>query len=195
MGYCAGQWLGSILTGGSLLLAFSILIRDRKKAEQQQAAKVTCWIEPDLSRPEAIVYNHSDEPVIKSRIIALPKLRLQRDWDSLSEVVARSESVERARMTHFSRPFILDNERPWLKAGKHASTIMLIENGLEVYDAFLEFHDTSGRKWIREVPGGKLLSRREMRNIERRIMDVMDRQDRAMKDARNRDKESQEREG
>ncbi|WP_329277892.1 hypothetical protein [Streptomyces sp. NBC_01451] len=36
-------WLSAVLTGGSLLLGFYILLRDRRKAEQADALKLICW--------------------------------------------------------------------------------------------------------------------------------------------------------
>jgi hypothetical protein len=36
-------WISSVLTSGSLLLGFYILLRDRREEERSQAALVVCW--------------------------------------------------------------------------------------------------------------------------------------------------------
>ncbi|MFC7830718.1 hypothetical protein [Streptomyces sp. NPDC057375] len=38
-------WASAVLTGGSLLLGFYILLRDRKKEERADALKIICWHE------------------------------------------------------------------------------------------------------------------------------------------------------
>jgi hypothetical protein len=40
-------WLASLLTGGSLLLGFSILLRDRRNADRVQVDQFAFWVEGD----------------------------------------------------------------------------------------------------------------------------------------------------
>ncbi|WP_306334545.1 hypothetical protein [Streptomyces sp. KL118A] len=44
-------WASAILTSGSLLLGFYILLRDRRKEERQEAAQVICWLEQTAALP------------------------------------------------------------------------------------------------------------------------------------------------
>jgi len=45
-------WASAILTSGSLLLGFYILLRDRRKEERQEAAQVICWLEQTATLPD-----------------------------------------------------------------------------------------------------------------------------------------------
>ena len=41
-------WLGSVLTGGSLLLGFYFILRDRRRREETQASLISCyWFRTD----------------------------------------------------------------------------------------------------------------------------------------------------
>ncbi|MFD6329466.1 hypothetical protein ACFWGI_07815 [Streptomyces niveus] len=65
-------WLSSFLTGGSLLLGFHILLRDRKKEERSEALKVVCWREDssDVSETWTVhVLNTADRPITYPRLI------------------------------------------------------------------------------------------------------------------------------
>src|SRR4051794_8074126 len=61
-------WVGSVLTGASLLLGFGILRRGRAKDERAQAAKVAVWTEHRTAKRSASgtpymtvhIVNHSD---------------------------------------------------------------------------------------------------------------------------------------
>jgi hypothetical protein len=64
-------WVGSVLTGGSFVLGFSILKRDRRKAEEGQARQITGLVnfvkqgsrERVDSRCELTIYNASSSPI------------------------------------------------------------------------------------------------------------------------------------
>ncbi|MEU6354457.1 hypothetical protein ABZ896_34890 [Streptomyces sp. NPDC047072] len=56
-------WLSAVLTGGSLLLGFYILLRDRRKAEQADALKVICCRNRGNDGYTTHVLNASDRTV------------------------------------------------------------------------------------------------------------------------------------
>lgn len=56
-------WLSAVLTGGSLLLGFYILLRDRRKAERADALKVICWESRGNDAYTTHVLNASDRTV------------------------------------------------------------------------------------------------------------------------------------
>ncbi|MCY0947834.1 hypothetical protein [Streptomyces antarcticus] len=56
-------WSSSILTSGSLALRFYILLRDRRKAERDEANLVTCWLEGSGDGRTAHVLNASPRPI------------------------------------------------------------------------------------------------------------------------------------
>jgi len=37
-------WVSAVLTSGSLMLGFYILLRDRRKEERRDATKAICWL-------------------------------------------------------------------------------------------------------------------------------------------------------
>ncbi|MFI0829547.1 hypothetical protein ACH4Q7_34625 [Streptomyces roseolus] len=63
-------WFSAIGTSGSLLMGFHFILRDRKKAEQEEAEQVICWLEgePHTDKRDGVGYvvhvsNASDRPV------------------------------------------------------------------------------------------------------------------------------------
>ncbi|MFE6152374.1 hypothetical protein [Streptomyces sp. NPDC057889] len=61
-------WLSSMLTGGSLLLGFHILLRDRRKEERNEALKVVTWWERDANDEASFIRIHvrntADRPIL-----------------------------------------------------------------------------------------------------------------------------------
>lgn len=61
-------WLGTILSTGSVLLAFYIILRDRRKAEREQIAQVIVIMRRRFSKAERryrdiTIINGSDQPI------------------------------------------------------------------------------------------------------------------------------------
>lgn len=58
-------WVGAVLTAGSLLLGFYIILRDRWKSEKEQASKVAYWVTNSHEREGylATVNNGSESPI------------------------------------------------------------------------------------------------------------------------------------
>jgi hypothetical protein len=68
-------WVGSILTAGSLAVAFSILLRDRRKAESEQARDIQCWVrfeESDVPNGRhsyvVTIHNYSGKQILAPRV-------------------------------------------------------------------------------------------------------------------------------
>lgn len=86
-------WVGSILTGGSLLLGFYILLRDRRGRERQQAEQLGCFFVL-VSRGEgppavtAHLHNGSGLPIINPVLYGRPKFKAP-DGDSVRASVER----------------------------------------------------------------------------------------------------------
>jgi hypothetical protein len=69
-------WVVGLLTAGTLLLGFYILLRDRRKEESRQAARIAAWADPDsIGRTkvgdtlDVTVYNGSDSVVTSIRVL------------------------------------------------------------------------------------------------------------------------------
>lgn len=58
-------WFSAILSGGSVLLALYIILRDRKKAERADATQVVCWTSIDWEADDfrTHVHNTSDRAI------------------------------------------------------------------------------------------------------------------------------------
>jgi hypothetical protein len=150
-----GQWIASILTAGSLLLAISILLRDSRKDEKDHIVKVTCWIDAgNLS-----FINKSELPIVRPVVHLVPKPR--REIDRLIkklDPVDRPENVARDSQIPISFSFQKDGgtktyqpeeqgERGWFYPRMH----------LSLYDCVLVFDDALAVTWGRRVPGGEVL--------------------------------------
>src|SRR5664280_2404232 len=77
-------WFGAILTGGSLLLGFYLLLRVRRKEERAQIDKVMVWLERrkvdfDGNVPDPawrmLVQNWSGASLIRIHVAAIPTHR------------------------------------------------------------------------------------------------------------------------
>jgi hypothetical protein len=75
------EWVGAILTGGSLILAFSILIRDRRKDVRAQAMRVLTWISDEGDDGCAMhVKNTSDLPIFGPTLLTRPRFWWERSF-------------------------------------------------------------------------------------------------------------------
>ncbi|MDX6254228.1 MAG: hypothetical protein QOJ11_562 [Frankiales bacterium] len=64
-------WFGA----GSLLLAWYVIIRDRREKRRAQAVKVSAWLEQEIAEDNIVhlvVRNASDEPISSVRVFVLP---------------------------------------------------------------------------------------------------------------------------
>jgi hypothetical protein len=146
--------IGSVLTGTSLLLAFHILLQDRRKEEREQARQVACWAEyvnlyHHLGKPDrrVSVYNWSSGPIYRACLIVTRGTRSWENWGFCN----------RWQKTIFPlRPG--DDMVSRLLPGEHASVRIPYDVIYGVHErwgtlvtVYLIFIDAFGRDWTKQV--------------------------------------------
>lgn len=138
-------WVGSILTGGSLLLGFYILLRDRRNSERAQAELVgTHRIDtagPGEHRETVLfVHNGSDGVINDATFSALPRVPRERLQPvSANLIQARASPVVRSGIHHKDFWQVAPGERLEFKLG--------LSGDHEDFWFLFSFKDARGRKW------------------------------------------------
>jgi len=145
------DWVSGLGTAGSLLLGFTILLRDRRKADQTEATQVVTWF---VNLPDHMVdlnvTNGSDRPIVHVMFC-------------LASVDERGKRAARWRMLNLA-PVLVPGE------GK-SLTIPFSEfhaNGL--WPSYVQFRDANGLNWRRNVRSGKLRKARTGLTWRQRFM-------------------------
>lgn len=174
----AGQWMSSILTAGSLLLAWYVILRDHRKEERQHALKAVCWLEDRGPNSgilrDAHFVNTSEQPITRPRLVLVPKPR-----PTLDAMNARLS--ENMRILNLDRTALLTKKFPFKK--EDGSVIfredeaalykgIIPEMPLEMYDSYLIFFDASGQEWAKTVPGGRVIKEKKLVAINKRIKEL-----------------------
>ncbi|MEW1548300.1 hypothetical protein [Streptomyces tsukubensis] len=133
-------WISSLLTGGSLLLGFHILLRDRKKEERSEGLKVVCWHEydSDISGTWTVhVLNTADRPITYPRVIT------------------RFSIASSVFLEPFSIGAILPagEELTWTSGPREPGAPKVSAVGIE-------FTDADGAEWVRDLDTRELHRRR-----------------------------------
>ncbi|MFI8966923.1 hypothetical protein ACIGO8_32970 [Streptomyces sp. NPDC053493] len=96
----APAWLSAFLTGGSLLLGFYILLRDRRKEERLEASKVVSMYYPEgdeyaeSSQIRVVLRNTADRPIYFPGVLFGASGGRLRAWPFEEDVVEPGECVE-----------------------------------------------------------------------------------------------------
>ncbi|WP_406482144.1 hypothetical protein [Streptomyces sp. NBC_01615] len=128
-------WVSAILTSGSLLLGFYILLRDRRKEERREALKVVCWTNysDDGGHHVVHVLNTADRPISNSS--TLVDLGRSKSYSlegfHLPQLIAPGEEV-----TGQEVPRRLFHDK--------------------IFPMAVRFTDGDGLEWIRELETGRL---------------------------------------
>ncbi|WP_406337353.1 hypothetical protein [Streptomyces sp. NBC_00649] len=131
-------WLSAILTGGSLLLGFYILLRDRRKEERQEALKITCWSEmADNDTYNLHVLNASNRPVTYARMLVYMK-----SHDAMEAMSVGSGAIRPGEEITAQCPRRMNDAKSW--------------------PAAVEFQNSDGINWVRDLHSGALYRRRGM---------------------------------
>lgn len=149
-------WFGSLLTGCSLLLGFSILRRDRRKDERAQAIKLSVRRNRiDRVNVRVTIYNASDQHItqplvmsFKSRSEAFPSR-----WRVYKVKLLRIRGT-RATVVWF---FEKDGDRALDIAPLEelTATVQWHENDFDIYPV-LAFKDATDISWRRVLGTGEL---------------------------------------
>lgn len=121
-------WFSAVLTGGSLLLGFYILLRDRRKEERNEALKVVTWttMKPeDRGRFARIhIRNTADRPILY--------------------VQALLSSNDRMQSHHAAEPLLTGGEEMTLDVPRYT------EEG-HMYEMAVSFQDPDGINWVKDL--------------------------------------------
>jgi hypothetical protein len=169
--------VGSILTGFSLLLGFSILWRDRRKEERRQAAQLSCFLvshsSGDVTGAEtykAILYMHNaSQAMISSPVFyAEPKKKntsLERKFKMLPRGRTRSDEDAEG---HQSSSLLGQIPEFWqLFPGEHVQLELTLDAAQNNYIYFVEFQDALNKGWRLYPTALKLKRRRTPRRTKR----------------------------
>ncbi|MGW5074049.1 hypothetical protein [Rhodococcus sp. NPDC004095] len=173
-----GQWISSILTAGSLALAWYVIFRDRRRVEREHVVKAMCWIEgsdgPTSFRKDVHFVNVSEQPVIRPRLVLVPKPR--RKLDAMNAKLPQAKwisNMDRTSLLTMKYHFRKEDESVTFREDEGAVRKWIIpEMPLEMYDGYLVFLDANGEEWAKTVPGGEVISVRKLASINARMKNL-----------------------
>ena len=175
-------WVGSILTGGSLLVGASILRRDRIKHESDQARQVVCWTVPDLtdSWSLAVLFPNELQPidvhVVNSSATIIHRVKIGytfdakhrksiKAWEEVNKVPFRP--IDEAMFTHHVT-LETGNDELVLGAGDEKVDWQVnLPRPLAYMILWVTFTDGHGQKWMFDFKK-KRLSRATHRRVLKR---------------------------
>lgn len=179
-------WVGSILTGGSLLLGFSILLRDRRKGEREQAERIVVWgshfthlVFPRASgirHPAVNVYisNASEKPVVGTALLVVGEYGFHGDWtDDLQSVEIPVNAGPILRVLEEDVPADspgrdAQGRSEVLKAGSEKQLTLCFPKQPGAGAIFLIFRDARNIVWVRDVVTGELTKSRFKHKLARK---------------------------
>lgn len=143
------QWFSTLLTGGSLILGFYILLRDRKKAEQEDARKIICWVtlESEGDRFLTHVINTSDRTVHGVTLLS---------W---------TRTTPRQRRMNFTTIPVLDTLLPGEEGTKDTIRYEGEQSQISHIPWAVSFVDSDGAAWIRDLTTGHLMESHVFRHF------------------------------
>jgi hypothetical protein len=131
------DWVSGLATAGSLVLGFSILLRDRSKADQEEATQVVTWFvnHPDNTL-ELFVTNGGSRPTVNVAL-CLASLDEQQKQAALWRIRNIMSVLAPGEGTSLKIPF----------EEFHANIL---------YPSYIQFRDANGMSWRRNIRSGKL---------------------------------------
>ena len=131
------DWVSGLATAGSLILGFSILWRDRRKADQAEATQVVTWfVNHPNNTVQLSVTNGGSRPIVHVAF-CLASVDKQQNEAALWRIHNIASVLAPGEGSSFQLPF---NEF-------HANTL---------YPSYVQFRDANGISWRRNVRSGKL---------------------------------------
>ncbi|NWF28010.1 hypothetical protein HW130_17345 [Streptomyces sp. PKU-EA00015] len=147
-------WFSALLTGGSLLLGFYILLRDRRKEEQEEARKLVChaetWATDDGTQVRLWAQNTSDRPFLYV-------------WPMICTVHTRPGGVwtMRTRGGQTDEHAVADADAGPLMPGERLLRTWLEPDEEELVRSparlSVVFKDSDGIEWVRVLPDQRLV--------------------------------------
>ncbi|WP_327421158.1 hypothetical protein OG763_09905 [Streptomyces sp. NBC_01230] len=134
-------WFSAILSGGSVLLALYIILRDRKKAERADATQVVCWTSIDWEADDfrTHVHNTSDRAIHDLMV-----------WAWLPP-----EQAPDAKHTYQGFPMA-----PVLRPGEETDCVVERWHKYQsVAPEAITYIDSDGQSWLREIRTGRVHAR------------------------------------
>lgn len=135
-------WISSILTSGSLLLGFYILLRDRRKEERSQAALVVCWNDYRDDSEYVKIFNTSNRPVTNISVHAHPYPYRSGPYDKKVALTFEGFSVQ---------AFLMPKEEC------ESNSFPIHPKKNRWHPEYVTFEDADGRQWVRFLSSGVLV--------------------------------------
>lgn len=165
-------------SGSSLFLALYIILRDRKKAEKEQARSLVCWVDVAQTRDDETrffnnkitIHNTGARPILIPKIVitfrklkyarrSVDKVAFKMDLEDLRDVW-HEEYLENSQ--HIFYAVAEDRPNEWiqtaLEGGKRGIFLFKTPLNIGFFTIYIQFRDTSGNIW-RFYPGPAILKR------------------------------------
>lgn len=165
-------WFAAVLSGLSVLLALSILVRDRVLADREQARLVSMsWTGPSTTTKNALgvetqmyqmyvtLANDSEQAIYRPHFVAQLLKPWRRIWFLTKSDRAQLEAegwvpVDSAAMIEFKES---GTGRPWdFSAKESQSKNIVLHAHVKFCSVYLFFTDSHGLQWRRDLHTGKL---------------------------------------
>ncbi|WP_375491978.1 hypothetical protein [uncultured Jatrophihabitans sp.] len=149
-------WVGAFLTSGSLFLAFTLLLRDRRKEERSQADQVSCvlvgaaWTDPttqkQVSYQAVKIHNHSTMHIMAPKFVARPR------HDAPPGTQSRMVTLPPNNRPTFGGNAVSASNIWELFPGEEQVLELNTSGADDHYTYAVEFTDASNRAWERLLP-------------------------------------------
>lgn len=163
------SWVEAVLTGGSLLLGFSILIRDRRDKRKGQAKRVVVWGDhfthvvfpkaTGIKHPSVVLFIHnaSDQPIVGVTVFEVRSLSCPGDSTEDLQVEVPEVDETLSPQTVFG-----------LQGDKQGGGMEVMLAGTQVIKKhcfpeqpragrlYVIFMDAQGQTWVKDAVSGKL---------------------------------------
>ncbi|WP_327723925.1 hypothetical protein [Streptomyces europaeiscabiei] len=142
-------WASTILTSGSLLLGFYILLRDRVKDERAEALKLICWSVDSADARRVHVLNLADRAFTHPYIIVAFE-----ESDALASVGFATDRADVGGL--FT---LVDDRVVVIRPGEEIVRDIPRREQEAIQPIAVTFLDADGVVWTRELDGGHLTRR------------------------------------
>ncbi len=140
----APAWVSSILTSGSVTLAFYVILRDRRREEFNEAKQIACWRVWTETECHTHVYNIGEKAVTDLHLLVMTS----------SDAKASSANI---KMPAGAAVLLAGEEKTFRTVS--------FQNGFGSTPLFLTFQDANGGVWVNDLTDGSI------RRLPRRMKD------------------------
>ncbi|MEU6019507.1 hypothetical protein ABZ826_37680 [Streptomyces sp. NPDC047515] len=130
-------WASAILIGGSLLLGFYILLRDRRKGERADAQGVICWTDFNGEQSTTYALNTAGRPIAQVTLLTPSS---NPDWSTSNKSAVAPLICADQEVLVTTKRVVEGVDRVWTENIPYA----------------IRFTDADGQEWLRDLQFGTL---------------------------------------